>query len=51
MNVWILETLGEDARVVIAKKPSRKTSRSYTQIRQCMHGMQSMHAHFFWAIL
>jgi hypothetical protein len=28
-----------------------QTSRSDTQIRQCMHGMQRMHAHFFYAIL
>ncbi|SRR6266436_6217987 len=29
------------------RKSSRKTSRSDTQIRQCMHGMQRMHVHFF----
>src|SRR5438132_13275042 len=32
--------------VKMGKEVSRKTSRSDTQIRQCMHGMQCMHAYF-----
>lgn len=29
-----------------AQESSRKTSRSYTQIRHCMHGMRCMHVYF-----
>lgn len=33
--------------VKMGNEPSRKTSRSDTQIRHGMHGMQRMHAQFF----
>jgi len=34
-----------------ARADTPQTSPSDTQIKQCMHGMQRMHAHFFSAIL
>jgi hypothetical protein len=41
----------EQIDVNMDNEASRKTSRSDTQIRHCMHGMQRMHAHFCRVIL
>jgi hypothetical protein len=37
--------------ILVIVKPSPKTSPSNAQIRQRMHGMRSLHAYFYWAVL